>query len=102
MAATRLIIDTIVSDPAIRGGRATLAGTRICVSYIVVSYINQHMSPEEIALNYGLSLGQVHSALAYYFIHKDEIDTQIKRDHANAEQVMAVLQEQGKLTILAE
>ena len=34
--------------------------------------------PEEIASRYGLTLGQVHSALAYYYDHVREIQEEIR------------------------
>jgi len=97
MAATRLIIDTIVSDPAIRGGRATLAGRSITVADIAIGYLVKQYTVEEIAMHYALSLAQVYAALSYYYANKTDIDAQIERDDANAEKLLAELREQGKL-----
>jgi uncharacterized protein (DUF433 family) len=65
--ATVIEIWTLIDrDPAIRGGRAKVAGTGLTVSRIAGWY-KMGMSPEEIALEYPhLSLAQVHAALAYY------------------------------------
>ncbi len=46
-------------------GAPYIAGTRIGVARIALDYP-------------GLTLGQVYSALAYYYDHKDEIDRQIE------------------------
>ena len=71
-------INTIISDPGIRNGRPVVAGTTICVSDVVVAMIYHQQDPDGIADWYGLSLAQVHAALAYYYDHKDEIDTEIR------------------------
>jgi uncharacterized protein (DUF433 family) len=70
MTATILSIDTIVSDPAVRGGRPTIAGTGIRVIDVVAGHIRKQYTPEEMAVNYDLPVGQVYAALAYYYCTK--------------------------------
>jgi uncharacterized protein (DUF433 family) len=97
MAATILSIDTIVSDPAIRGGRPIIAGTGIRVVDIVAGHVYHNYSAEEIAANYALSVGQVYAALAYYYMHKAEIDTDMRESAERAEKLLAELDRQGKV-----
>mgnify|MGYP005845168791 FL=1 len=76
--------NTVVSDPKIRGGRPTIAGTSIMVSDIAL-YEASGMTPDDIAAALDLSLAQVHAALAYYFEHKAEIDAEIAESDRRAE-----------------
>lgn len=97
MAAIPLHIDTIISDPNIRGGRPVIRGTSLRVADIVLSHTSGDMlSPEAIATNYRLSLGEVFAALAYYHLHKAEIDVEIRRDAEESEMLTQTLIEQGK------
>ena len=82
MAVTVLMIESIVSDPKTRGGRPMIAGTGIRVSDIAALTVCHQRTADEIAVNYRLTLAQVHAALAYYYDHKSEIDEQILNDDA--------------------
>jgi uncharacterized protein (DUF433 family) len=97
MAATVLSIDAIVSDPAIRGGRPSLAGRTVTVSDLVARYLRWGMTPEELAVQFNLTLGQVHAALAYYYLHQKAIDDELRRDQDLADQLKVDLEQQGKL-----
>jgi uncharacterized protein (DUF433 family) len=97
VVATVLSIDTIVSDPQIRGGRPSIAGRSITVSNIVAGHSSLGMSPEELAVQFKLTLGQVYAALAYYYTHKAEIDEEMRRDQATADRLKIELKQQGKL-----
>lgn len=77
---TVLSIDTIVSDPGIRGGRPIIAGTTLRVQDVAAHHIFHHYTPDELAHQLQISLAQVHAALAYYYAHRDEIDAQIRED----------------------
>ena len=63
--------------------RAYIAGTRVRVQDIYALSELQGKNPDEIvaALPH-LSLFQVHSALAYYFQHRDQILNEIREDDA--------------------
>ena len=65
----------ITHDPEVRAGKACIDGTRIAVVDIV-TLLKQGHRPEEMLDHYQrpLTLAQVHSALAYYYDHEDEID----------------------------
>lgn len=98
MAATILNISEIVSDPNIRGGRPVIAGTGLMVSDIILRHTTgDKLSAEEIADHYRLNLGQVHAALAYYYLHQDEIDDEIRRSAEEAQHWLEEARKQGKL-----
>ncbi len=82
-------IDTIVSDPQVRGGQPIIAGTTLRVSDLVASHIYRGLSAEELAVNFAIGLGQVYAALAYYYLHKAEIDQQMRADASRADQLLA-------------
>jgi uncharacterized protein (DUF433 family) len=99
MAATVLHIDEIVSDPKIRSGRPVIRGTGLRVEDVMFTHsTGDCLSPEQIAENYRISIGQVHAALAYYYLHKEEMDAAIRADQERAEQLAAELEAQGRLT----
>lgn len=83
MSAKLLPIEAIVQDPEVRGGRPVLSGSSIRVSDIACYHIYDGMSPEQLAVQFGLDLSQVHAALAYYFDHRTAIDAEIR---CNAEE----------------
>ena len=79
--------DYIAKTPGICGGRACISGHRIRVADIVVWHERRGYSPDEIvALFPGLALGDVHSALAYYFDNRAEIDDDLQADEALSRQ----------------
>ncbi len=86
-----LAIETIVSDPNVRGGRPVIAGTGIMVSDIAAYTNYQGMTPDELAAQLNLTLGQVHAALAYYYDHKAEIDAEIRANREEAEVLLGKL-----------
>jgi uncharacterized protein (DUF433 family) len=91
-------IETIVSDPNIRGGKPIIAGTGIRVIDIVTGYLYREQGPEELAKNYALNLGQVYAVLAYYYQHQDAVDAEIRADEEEAERLLNELEKKGKLT----
>src|SRR3989338_7518002 len=67
----------IVRSFEIGGGRPRIAGTCVSVRR-VVGWYQTGLSPEEIARKFGhLSLAQVHAALAYYHLNREEIDADL-------------------------
>ena len=82
MAAVTEIGSLIDRDPKIRGGRPKIAGTGLTVSRIAAWY-KMGMTPDEIALEYAhLSLAQVHAALAYYHVNRDEIEADLAQEES--------------------
>jgi uncharacterized protein (DUF433 family) len=71
-------IELISIDPDVRSGRPCVAGTGITVADIVIAKVIHMLSPDEIASDFDLTLGQVYAALAYYYENKEAIDTSIK------------------------
>jgi uncharacterized protein (DUF433 family) len=75
----------VVSNPDVRGGRPTLAGTRISIADLVIMHLRMGQSLEEIAATYDLPLAAAHAGMAYYYDHRGEIDQSIEEDRAFAE-----------------
>ena len=76
----------IVRTPGICGGRPCIEGHRIRVQDVAIEYERQSLSPEEICQQHpGLTLAQVHTALAFFYDHRDEIISEIEADRAAAE-----------------
>jgi uncharacterized protein (DUF433 family) len=71
-------------------GVPLLAGTTMKVAELVMAQRAYGWSPEEIHFQYPhLPLSQIHSALAYYWDHQDQIDQDIERRSRFAEQARA-------------
>ena len=77
----------IVSTPAVRSGRARIAGTGVTVTR-VVSWYKLGLSPEEIADEIGhLTLAQVYAALAYYHSNRNQIEADLSDEETEAERL---------------
>lgn len=64
-----------------------IAGTTMKVVELVMAQLAYGWSPEELHFQHPyLTLGQIHSALAYYWDHKAELDADIERRWQFAEQ----------------
>lgn len=58
----------------------TIAGTTMKVIELVLPHLAYGWSAEELRFQFPtLSLGQIHSALAYYWDHRSELDADIER-----------------------
>jgi len=76
-----------------------IAGTTMKVVELVLDHLAYGWSPEELHFQHpDLTLGQIHSALAYYWDHKAELDGDIERRL----QVVDQLQRTMPSTSLAE
>jgi uncharacterized protein (DUF433 family) len=90
-----------------KDGRAWIDDTNIKVIEVVLDHLAYGWSPEEMHYQHPhLSLAQIYAAMAYYYDHKADIDTQIesglRRATALAEQskdspVRQRLRKMGKL-----
>ncbi len=82
MAKSRKVIQAhahVEQHPDVRGGVPILAGTGTRVMDVAVRYEVMGMSPEEILVVLPhLTLPHVHTALAYYYGHKAELDKKWK------------------------
>ena len=68
----------IAITPGVVSGEPRIAGRRIKVRHIVVWHERMGMTLHEIADEYDLELADIHAALAYYFIHREAIDEDIR------------------------
>ncbi len=65
-----------------------ISGTTMKVVELVVEKMAYGWSPEELHFNHPyLSLGQIHSALAYYWDHTPELEEDVKRRLQSATQI---------------
>src|SRR5215831_13466328 len=85
---TDLMIDHIVSDPEHRRGKPRIKGTGITVQNIIEDLANG-LTPERIAEEFDLTLGQIYAGLSYYYDHKIEIDQAIEADKHELESILA-------------
>jgi uncharacterized protein (DUF433 family) len=61
--------------------RPVIEGTRMTVSHLVTEHLAWGLSPEELHRHHPhLTLGQIYSALAYYWDHQEQIDQEIEKD----------------------
>ena len=58
-----------------------LRGTRIRVQTVAVAVKKHKKTPDTFAENYGVEIKQVREALAFYDVHKAEIDANIKYEN---------------------
>ena len=71
-------------------GVPVIAGTTIKVIELVSEKIAYGWSPEELCVNHPyLTLGQIHSALAYYWDHREAIDQDIERRLKQVDEIRA-------------
>ena len=71
-----------------QAGVPTIAGTTMKIAELVVEQMAYGWSPEELHFQHPyLTLGQIHSALAYYWDHREEIDRDIEQRLARVDQV---------------
>ncbi len=98
MALKRDSYPHIVKTPGVRGGKAHINGTRICVKDIVHLH-KWGKKPEEMQEYYSdrpLTLAEVYAALAYYYDHSEEIEAEIAAEHGRQER-----HERAKAKVLA-
>ena len=59
-----------------------LRGTNLRVQTVVIAYQKWGLSPDEIAAEYDLNDVQVNDALAFYDVHRSQIDDDIAAEQA--------------------
>ncbi len=85
MSRTQTRYEHIILDEA---GTPLIAGTTMKVIELVLEQAAYGWSPEELHFQHPyLSLGQIHSALAYYWDHKGELDEDAARRRGRVEQL---------------
>lgn len=75
---TKTLDQHITVMPGVASGRPHIAGHRITVQDIVIWHEWLGRSADEIATEYDLSISDIYAALAYYYDHRDEINTSIR------------------------
>ncbi|HVU15053.1 MAG TPA: hypothetical protein VHD90_27455 [Phototrophicaceae bacterium] len=82
MAETILPIDELVSDPNIQNGQVVIKDSQVRVIDVVCAYDPKDKgSAGKLAVQFGVHIGQVHAAMAWYYMHKTEFDEQIQREN---------------------
>jgi hypothetical protein len=77
--ATATSYPHIVKEPSTPARLESHPRTRVAM--IVMDYLARGLGPEEIVRHYPyLKLAEVHSAMAYYHDHADEIDAEIQAE----------------------
>ena len=86
-----LAIDTvpqhIVATAGVMGGKPRIAGHRISVQDVAIWHERMGTSVDEIATEYGLTLGEVYAALSYYHDHREEIEESLRTGAAFVEEM---------------
>src|SRR5437588_3208482 len=78
----------IVKTPGTCRGKPRIDGTRIKVEMIAEWIAHRGQTPQEVQSSHPrLTLAQIHSALAYYYDHRQEIDASINQGHELAEKM---------------
>ncbi|WP_297832369.1 DUF433 domain-containing protein [Thermomonas sp.] len=81
--------------------RPVIEGTRMKVSHLVSEHLSWGWSPEELHFQHPhLTLGQIYSALAYYWDHQEQIDQQIAADLAEVDRLRSEMAETSVLAKL--
>ena len=80
----------IVSTPGVRGGQPRIDGHRITVADVALAYegARGRWGTGRIAEEFGLTLGQIHAALSYYFDYQTAIDRQIAESDSAAKRLI--------------
>lgn len=87
IAATPTTYEHIVLDEQ---GVSWIKGANTKVVELVAEVRAHGWSPEEVAYQHPhLTLGQVHSALAYYWDHREEVEEDLRRRQALVEEIKA-------------
>jgi uncharacterized protein (DUF433 family) len=69
-------------------GVPLIKGTTMKVIELVLETLAHGWSPDELRFQHPyLTLGQIHSALAYYWDHKEDLDRDIERRLERAEEI---------------
>ena len=70
MPAQVLPIESVVTDPDVRGGQPVIVGTTLRVSDLAVYHVLAGLNPEQLSVQFELDLARVHATLAYCYDHK--------------------------------
>lgn len=85
-------------------GTPTVGGTRLKVKHLAALHRNAGRTAEALYDAYpDHTLGEIYSALAYYYDHRDEIDREIERGRQEVERIRAEIEaEHGGSRVLTK
>jgi len=93
MASATTRYEHIVLDEK---GTPLIEGTTLKIVELVAEKLGYGWSPEEIHFQHPhLSMAQIHSALAYYYDHEEELDQDVQRRSAEVETLRTNLSPSG-------
>jgi uncharacterized protein (DUF433 family) len=85
-----VIREYIGIKPGYCGGKPHILGHRVKVKHVAVWHEGMGMSPKQIVAEHPtITLAQVHSALAYYYDHREEIQAEIAEEEREYETLRA-------------
>jgi uncharacterized protein (DUF433 family) len=85
-----VMVQHVIKTPGICGGRACIAGHRIRVMDVVVWHEMRGYCVDEIVEMFpGITLANVHAALAYYFDNREEIQQEFRSDEDAAKELLS-------------
>lgn len=80
-------IETHYEHIVLENGVPTISGTTMKVVELVVETMAYGWSPEELHFQHPyLTLGQIHSALAYYWDHREDLNADVEQRLRSTEQ----------------
>lgn len=84
-------ITLIGSDPTLRSSRPIILGTSLEVADVVCAMRREPepRTPEQVAESYRITPAQAYAAMAYYYEHQAEIEANIARGEALADELRA-------------
>ena len=69
-------------------GQAQLGNSRMKVAHLATGHVHHGWSAQELFWQYpNLSLAEIHSALAYYYDHKDSVDLELQKAEVELEKL---------------
>jgi len=81
-------IETAYEHITVAEGVPTIEHSGMKVSQLVIEHLSHGWSPSELRYQHPeLTLGQIYSALAYYWDHKAEVDAEIERREERVSQI---------------
>jgi len=78
----------IVRTEGVLGGDPQIEGTRVGVLHVQELIAEGNHSPADTADQLGVSLGEIHTALAYYHEHPETM-REVRGEHTDAEERLA-------------
>jgi uncharacterized protein (DUF433 family) len=77
--ASKIAPDQLIAiTPGICGGKPRIANRRIPVQDGAIWHERLGLSADQIATDFGLTLADVHAALAHYFAHREAVEQSIR------------------------